>query len=134
MVMKMKQTKRLIEICFLAQTFCEVPNFELTNNEMKVLFFVEQYSCVSPQVLISKLGLAKSNLALLTKKLVSLELIQSQPSIIDKRAVSFTITQKGKNVVKNFVDTIAKSIRQEDLSQNFSDGLDSIAMFLNKKV
>ncbi|MBQ3493816.1 MAG: winged helix-turn-helix transcriptional regulator [Clostridia bacterium] len=130
----MKQTRKLIEICYLAQTFCQQPANGLTDNEMKVLFFVDQYSCVSPQILISKLGLAKSNLALLTKNLIKNQLIISEQSIIDKRAINYLITPKGQEIVKNYVQNIKKLIRPDELSQNFIDSLSTLNSFLNKKV
>ena len=130
----MKQTRKLIEICYLAQTFCQQPITGLTDNEMKVLFFVDQYSCVSPQILISKLGLAKSNLALLTKNLIKNQLIVSEQSIIDKRAINYLITPKGQEIVKNYVQNIKKLIRPDELSQNFVDSLSTLNSFLNKKI
>ena len=130
----MNQTSKLIEICYLAQTFCQGHKTKLTDNEMKVLFFVEQYSNVSPQILISKLGLAKSKLALLTKNLIQKQLICSHPSLSDRRAITFSTTAQGKEVVKTYIATLSKLVRPEEMSENLIVGIDQVCSFLNKKV
>ena len=130
----MNTARKILEIKCLSQTLCTNGNSENTNNELKVLYFIDEYKTVSPQLLISKLGIVKSNLALLTKSLIARELITSDKSLQDKRAIVYSITTKGKKVLEKHLALIAKCVRDEEKTPELISAFDTILAFFNKKV
>ena len=127
----MKFSRKLLELKILSQTICNISKNEATNNQLKVLYFVDEYNSISPQVLISKLGIVKSNLALLTKKMIEDKLIEVKKSITDKRAIFYSITPKGKAMLDEYLETIEKIFHDDiELENSFND----ILSYLNKKV
>ena len=124
--------RKILEIKALCQTICSTSNNESTNNELKVLFFVDEYQSISPQILVSKLGIAKSNLALMTKKMISDNLIYRQKSETDGRAILLSITPKGKKMLDDYLDKIAKIFPDENIE--LAKAMDIVLKNLNKKV
>ena len=128
----MSIARKLLEIKSLSQTICNITKNETTNTQIKVLYFVDEYSSVSPQILISKLGIVKSNLALITKKMIEDDLIVSKKSLSDKRAIFYSITQKGKKMLDEYTQKLDKIFHEQDLEIEYN--LDIILKYLNKKV
>ena len=128
----MKLARKLLEIKTLSQTICNISKNEATNNQLKVLYFVDEYNSISPQVLISKLGIVKSNLALLTKKMIADKLIESKKSVTDKRSIFYSITPKGKQMLNDYLEKIEKVFHEDELI--LENDLDIVLMYLNKKV
>lgn len=124
--------RKLLEIKTLSQTICNITKNEATNNTLKVLYFVDEYTSISPQILISKLGIVKSNLALLTKKMIKDGLIYSKKSLNDKRSIVYSITPKGKNMLNEYLNSLNKIFHEED--PTLGENLDAILKYLNKKV
>ena len=125
-------TRKLLEIKSLSQTICNLSKNEATNNQLRVLYFVDEYNSISPQVLISKLGIAKSNLALLTKKMIDDGLLYSKKSIMDKRSILYFVTPKGKKMLNSYISDLDKLLHEDDYE--LDQALDLIAKYLNKKV
>ena len=124
--------RKILEIKALCQTICSASNNESTNNELKVLFFVDEYQSISPQILVSKLGIAKSNLALMTKKMIAENLIFRQKSETDGRAILLSITPKGKKMLDDYLDNISKIFPDENTE--LAKAMDIVLKNLNKKV
>ena len=128
----MSIARKLLEIKSLSQTICNITKNETTNTQIKVLYFVDEYSSISPQILISKLGIVKSNLALITKKMIEDDLIVSKKSLSDKRAIFYSITPKGKKMLDDYTAKLDKIFHEQDLEIEYN--LDIILKYLNKKV
>ena len=130
----MNTARKILEIKCLSQTLCQNGNVENTNNQLKVLYFIDEYQSVTPQLLISKLGIVKSNLALLTKSLIKDELIVSSKSLADKRAIVYSITEKGKQILDEHLSSISRYIRQDEQTPELMSALEIVLSYLNKKV
>ncbi len=124
--------RKLLEIKALSQTICNLTKNEATNNQLKVLYFIDEYKNVSPQILISKLGIVKSNLALLTKKMIESGLIESLHDNVDRRTITYRITSKGKAMLNAYLEKLDRIFKDNDA--NLDASLDTILKFLNKKV
>ena len=124
--------RKILEIKALSQTICNISKNDTTNNVLKVLYFVDEYQSVSPQILVSKLGIVKSNLALLTKKMIADELIYSQKSLSDGRAITYQIAPKGKQMLNEYLDNLNKILHEQ--SSELSQSIDTLLKYLNKKV
>ncbi len=128
----MSLARKILEIKSLSQTICNISKNESTNTQIKVLYFVDEYSSISPQILISKLGIVKSNLALITKKMIREGLIESKKGLNDKRSIFYTITPKGKEQLDLYLSELNKLFKFEDVE--LEDNMDKVLEFLNKKV
>ena len=128
----MSIARKLLEIKSLSQTICSITKNETTNTQIKVLYFVDEYSSVSPQVLISKLGIVKSNLALITKKMIKNGLLISKKGFNDKRSIYYSITAKGKKMLDDYISELDKIFHEQDLELEYN--MEVILKYLNKKV
>lgn len=63
--------------------------------KLKVLHLVQENENTSPNFLIEKLGMARSNLAIMCNKLVKENLIKKQSKSQNKKEIFYTITVKG---------------------------------------
>ena len=124
--------RKILEIKALSQTICNISKNDTTNHVLKVLYFVDEYQSVSPQILISKLGIVKSNLALLTKKMIADGLIYSQKSSSDRRAINYQIAPKGKQMLNDYIDNLNKILHEQ--SSELSGAIEVVLKYLNKKV
>ena len=124
--------RKLLETKALCQTICSLTKNETTNNTLKVLYFIDEYKDASPSLLISKLGIVKSNLALITKKMINDKLIESRHSGLDRRMITYHITQKGKDMLNAYLEKIEKIFRNSNPS--VEQAFDTVLEFLNKKM
>ncbi len=92
--------KNMLKLEILSQNACEgfsgVKKTLLTQKD-KVLFLIGEYDKVSPTILINKLYIAKSNLALICKQLLLEKYIVATSDKNDRRIIYYTITDKGAN-------------------------------------
>lgn len=78
----------------------------------KVLFLLSEQKQVSPSYLIEKLGIAKSNLALLCSGMVNEGLISVAKNQEDKRNITYSITAKGENELSVFLSDMDKELSE----------------------
>ena len=64
-------------------------------------------------MLIDKVGLAKSNIALITKKMVSDGLITKEKDEFDNRVIFFSITEKGKQKLDSSLEKLSFNFNRE---------------------
>ncbi len=74
--------------------------------KIKTLFLLSTYGELSPNSLISALGLAKSNLTILCKNLLDEGLIEVKKSETDKRTISYILTNKGEKQLKTYLNQL----------------------------
>ena len=98
----MKNIDKILEIEALTENLTK----HLANNNLlkiKVLYFISQYENLSVSMIIDKLGLKKSNFALMAKELELEGLVVSKQGEIDKRCRMMYLTEKGKELLSNFM-------------------------------
>ena len=74
--------------------------------KMKMLFLLSTNGELSPNSLISALGLAKSNLTILCRSLLEEGLIEVKKSETDKRTISYILTNKGEKQLKTYLNQL----------------------------
>ena len=62
--------RRLLEIRILSDNICDGWNRKNIEVYQKIMFLIDEYGVCSPSLLISKIGIKKSNLALACKTLL----------------------------------------------------------------
>ena len=128
----MSLPRKILETKILCQTVCNITKRESTQTEIKVLYFIDEYESCTPSVLISKLGIVKSNLALLTKKMIKDNLIIAKKSLYDKRSIFYSITPTGKKMLNEYLLELEKVIHKNEYEVEQS--LNKVLDYLNKKV
>ena len=128
----MSISRKILETKSLCQTICGNMQTNSTQTVIKLLYFIDEYQNCSPQTLISKLGIKKTNLALITKQMINDGLIVSKKGSYDKRSICYSLTGNGKDVLNEYLENLDSIFHEQDitLEQNF----DQILAYLNKKV
>lgn len=130
--------KSILKLQILTQNACE--EFEKDNKKsqisqkIKVLFMINEFEKVSPSVLINKLHIAKSNIALLCKQLILEQMITFVADIKDKRIIYYNLTEKGKT----FLDEKLGKIQNNTIaccnnSQTLITQINNVTKALSKK-
>lgn len=110
-------------------------SFALTM-KIKALFFINKHIDCPPSLLIQKLNIAKSNLALLSKSLIKEGLIVANKKQSDKRNIFYSTTQKGKQELTRYYDSLTKVFhnRFKDKEQRlFDKKIDELLSILKPK-
>lgn len=126
-------SKKILEIKSLTETICNLSKNDSSSTKLKVLYFIDEYQNISPQILIAKLGIVKSNLAIITKNLIKEELITSHKGPLDQRSVFYSITDKGKKMLGDYLLELDKILHTE-IDDLVETRLDEVLAYLNKKV
>lgn len=67
--------------------------------KLKVLHLIDRNENATPNLLIEKLGMARSNLAIMCNKLIKSGLIEKHKESINKKEIFYTITAEGKELL-----------------------------------
>lgn len=127
----MKNVDKILEIEALAENITK--HFAQNNLlKVKVLYFIDQYQNLSVSMIIDKLGIKKSNFALMTKDLEAENLIVSRKGEIDKRCRLMALTEKGKNTLSEFISHLEKVFTEEN--SEVEHALEILSSYLNKKI
>ena len=127
----MKNVDKILEIEALTENLTK----HLAKNNLlkiKVLYFISQYENLSVSMIIDKLGLKKSNFALMTKDLEAENLIVSRKGEIDKRCRLMALTEKGKKTLSEFISHLEKVFTEEN--SEVEHALEILSSYLNKKI
>lgn len=127
----MKNYEKIIEIEALLEN---ITKHYAENNllRMKILYFISEYQNLSVGMIIDKLGIKKSNFALMTKELEREGLVISKQGEIDKRCRMLYLTEKGKNVLNSYLEEIGKYFSEEE--HEVSKAIETLNIYLNKKI
>ena len=101
----MKNVDKILEIEALTENLTK----HFANNNLlkvKVLYFISQYENLSVSMIIDKLGIKKSNFALMTKELERTGLVVSKQGEIDKRCRLMALTESGKAQLGAFMESL----------------------------
>ena len=128
----MSISRKILETKSLCQTICNISQNEATQTQVKLLYFIDEYGSCSPQILISKLGIQKTNLALITKQMINSGLIISKKGSYDHRSIFYSLTQKGKTMLNQYLENLDKVFHEQDFA--LENSLNEVLKYLNKKV
>ncbi len=127
----MKNVDKILEIEALTENLTK--HFAKNNLlKIKVLYFISQYENLSVSMIIDKLGIKKSNFALMTKELEREGLINSKQGEIDKRCRLIRLTDKGKTELSAFMDKLDEYF--DDYPTSVKEAVNTLCAYLNKKI
>lgn len=127
----MKNVAKLLEIEALLENLTK----HFANNNLlriKVLYFISEYENLSVSMIIDKLGLKKSNFALMTKALEEDGLVVSRQGEIDKRCRMMQLTEKGKAELFFFMQSLDDFFNDQNAEVELA--LEILSAYLNKKI
>lgn len=127
----MKTAQKILEV----ETLCENMAKKKANTgllRLKVLYFVSQYENLSVSMIIEKLGIKKSNFALLTAELEKEGCLNIYKAEIDKRCRTLKLTQKGKEELDSYLESLNSEFDKIDI--DLDNALNILLKYLNKKV
>lgn len=95
------------------------------NSKFRVMMVIDKYGAVSPTVLKDEVAIAKSNLAILCKKLIECGELEKTKDLLDGRCVKYKLTSKGKDYLysmlsimeDNFVNAVSYKNNLQDIKQ-----------------
>lgn len=101
-------SKNIIELKIIADRLAEGDSdgTSIFTNMHQVLYILSRKETVSPREIISELNIAKSNLAILAKKMIDDGLIESHKDKNNKREIYYNITELGTEVLNERLTTI----------------------------
>lgn len=112
-----KIVKNIINVCTRLENLCEGFDVDskslLISSKLKILLAIDEEERVSPTMLINKIGLAKSNIALICKNLIKEDLIKAERDHFDSRVVFYSSTQKGKEYLAKSLEKMSFNFKRE---------------------
>lgn len=127
----MKRAEKLIEIEALLENLVK-SHREGGFLRKKILFFCSLYQNLTISMIIDKLGIKKTNFALMISQLQKDGSIIIKQSGIDKRCRLVEVTDKGKKEIEDYVSQIEKALKSS--SPDEDRAMDLILTYLNKIV
>ena len=97
----------------LFEGFDETNKSAMMTSKVKILLEVSQTEKISPSALKNKVGLAKSNIAILCNKLQNDGLIDKHRDGFDTREIYYSITEDGKKFLSDFLKKAKKNFEGE---------------------
>lgn len=104
--------------------------FNLTIKDKFLIFLLDGEK--SPSKLIELLGIAKTNLALISKELLNKNLIRKQKDFLDKRLINYALTESGEQKANKFVEELNKNIKNSLEFKNKNDEINKLIVELLK--
>lgn len=128
--------KNMLMLNILSQSACESQEKEISkknflSTDTKVLFLIDSYERVSPSFLTQRLKIAKSNIALMCKKLIEMGYIIQTPDLKDKRIVYYNLTNLGKHYLNEKLSEIQNNLEAVCIKDNI-DNINSYIQDLNE--
>lgn len=127
----MERARKLLEIEALAENLIK-KHKNLSLLKLKILFFASMYENLSVSMIIEKIGIKKSNFALMSSELESEGLIEIAPAEIDRRCRVLRMTEKGKHELASYAKNIEAVLGASN--PEVDRALDVLLDFLNKKI
>lgn len=138
-----KLAKQITELRIILQNITDGFSVDNANKnakltmERRVLFVLNNEKRVKPITLITKLGIAKSNLALLCRSMLDAGLMTCEKEESDKRNIYYEITAKGVAELNQYIDSISNDVgtivSNDKESKVMEKKLEDIIEFLNRK-
>ena len=127
----MKIAQKILEIEALCENLLK-RNTDGGLLKFKVLAFAKLYSNLSVSMIIEKLGIKKSNFALLTAELERERLLTIEHAEIDRRCRILKLTERGEKELSDFYEKIDAELTGHDIDTERS--LDILINYLNKRI
>lgn len=127
----MKTAQKILEIEALCENLAK-QNVEAGLLRIKVLYFVSEYENLSVSMIIEKLGIKKSNFALLTAQLQKEGCLEINKTEIDKRCRTLKLTEKGREELSTYLSSLEERLGATDIIVD--ESLDILLKYLNRKV
>lgn len=127
----MDRASKLIEIEALAENLMK-KHKNLSLLKLKILFFASLYKNLSVSMIIEKLGVQKSNFALMSGEMQREGLVEIGQTEIDRRCRVLKVTEKGEKLLQECeheIDEILGATNPE-----VDRALEVLANHLNKRV
>lgn len=127
----MKNIDKLLEIEALTENLTK----HIANNNLlkiKVLYFISQYENLSVSMIIEKLGMKKSNFALMAKDLEQQGLVTSRHGEIDRRCRMMKLTQKGEEFLGDFMQQLSDVFPERN--REIEHAIEILSLYLNKRI
>ncbi len=127
----MKNIDKLLEIEALTENLTK----HIANNNLlkiKVLYFISQYENLSVSMIIEKLGMKKSNFALMAKDLEQHGLVTSRHGEIDRRCRMMKLTQKGEEFLGDFMQQLSDVFPERN--REIEHAIEILSLYLNKRI
>ena len=125
----MKRAEKVIEIESLLENLLK-KNREGSLLRMKILFFSSLYENLSISMIIEKLGIKKTNFALMTAQLEKEGCLVIKKSNLDKRCRIIELTEKGRAELNEFTKDVNKNLGATLPEIDYA--LEKLGNFLNK--
>ena len=130
----MEYALKLAELQALSENFIRSVNKEQTSVKFKVLLFLKIYGVCSPKILIKKIGIIKTNLALTLKQLMTQGFVTASVNPTDARSREFCLTQEGEKEVEKVLNEIENIICISDKLKELDNALSVVNAVLNRKL
>lgn len=127
----MKRAEKLIEIEALLENLMK-SHREGGFLRKKILFFCSLYQNLTISMIIDKLGIKKTNFALMISQLQKDGSIIIKQSSIDKRCRLVEVTDKGKKEIEDYVSQIEKALKSS--SPDEDKAMNLMLTYLNRIV
>ena len=124
---------RIAELQVLSENFIKKTGKNLADNEFKVMVLLRVFNECTPSVLISKMGILKTNLALLLKKLIDGGLVCFRKSSLDSRSKMYSLTDLGNQVMDQILADIDVNL-EGAFTEDFALALEIVPSVLNKRI
>ncbi|HAJ77564.1 MAG TPA: hypothetical protein DCO89_00650 [Clostridiales bacterium] len=138
MVENYNRIKNVLSLAVRLENLCE--GFDVTTksatltSKIKVLLEISKAESVTPATLQFKVGLAKSNLAILCNKLKNEKLIEKKRDEFDGREISYTITEDGEKVLDLYLKKAQKNFERQLSYKNNMKQIDESVKDLSELV
>ncbi len=127
----MKTAQKILEIEALCENLLK-KNTDGGLLKFKVLSFAKLYSNLSVSMIIEKLGIKKSNFALITADLEKEGLLKISHAEIDRRCRVLQLTERGEKILDDFYQKIEADIGLTDVDTERA--FDILLNYLNKRI
>lgn len=125
----MKKIEKLIEIEALLENLMK-SHKDGGILRTKILFFCSIYQNLSVSMIIDKLGIKKTNFALMTAELEKEGCIVIKKSNLDKRCRLVELTDKGRKELDDYLKELDKSLG--NTTPEVDKAVDILSAYLNK--
>ncbi len=125
----MKRASNLIEIESLLENLMK-KNCKSGILRMKILFFSRLYENLSISMIIEKLGIQKTNFALMSSMLEKEGCLIIKKSNLDRRCRVIELTEKGNQELDNYLKEIDKNIGATSPELDYA--IEILGKYLNK--
>ena len=126
---KMKKIEKLIEIEALLENLMK-SHKDGGILRTKILFFCSIYQNLSVSMIIDKLGIKKTNFALMTAELEKDGCIVIKKSNLDRRCRLVELTDKGRKELDDYLKELDKSLG--NTTPEVDKAVDILSAYLNK--